>query len=578
MISSAARSNWARLNIDPSEKILNRRANKRLSERRIVPVECFSDSSNIPFVEEIIRIQKKEEIKIYDCLFSLCVNLLRKKGLLGKDFKPANHFISRFINQGGRLYRSLSEREIPDEPDILGIVYQSLLTEGFKNRKGIYYTPVTIIKKLLSGISLKKEELFLDPCCGSGMFLSHVESDSPENIYGFDTDPAAVMIAGTNLFIKYREFEFEPKIYRLDFLSATPEKSPSIPRKFDLIATNPPWGAMLSPETKKEFPEISSGESFSCFAVKSIRMLRKKGVLRYLLPESFMNVTTHKDIRKYLIEKCALENISIYPALFSGVATGFAAIEAINENPGNYKITINDSGKCFKTGSGYVRKNIAFVIPRAAEEDRKIISKIEERPHSFLNKSVWALGIVTGNNREKLKQTCEEGYEPLFTGKEIMPYVLKPCVSYILYERSSFQQSAPEHIYRSPEKLIYKFICRYPVAAYDDSGSLFLNSANILIPNIESMSIKTVMAFLNSALFRYLYIKKGGGIKVLKNSLLQLPFPLIPEELDTKLSRMADTVISGQRGYIRRIDSEIFSFFDINEKEKKRIADTLCGR
>lgn len=38
--------------------------------------------------------------------------------------------------------------------------------------------------------------------------------------------------------------------------------------------------------------------------------------------------------------------------------------------------------------------------------------------------------------------------------------------------------------------------------AYDDTSSLFLNSANILIPNIPGMSTKTVLAFLNSSLYR----------------------------------------------------------------------------
>ena len=96
--------------------------------------------------------------------------------------------------------------------------------------------------------------------------------------------------------------------------------------------------------------------------------------------------------------------------------------------------------------------------------------------------------------------------EKIYTGKEIKPYFLEQARHYIFYQRQALQQTAKEEYYRAKEKLVYKFISKKLVFAYDNTGSLFLNSANILIPSIPNMSIKTVMAFLNTPLYQFLYI------------------------------------------------------------------------
>src|SRR5258706_492951 len=72
------------------------------------------------------------------------------------------------------------------------------LSDSYRNKEGIYYTPVDIVNDLLT---FKKDELenktFCDPCCGSGNFLVRALElgINPENIFGFDIDPIAVEIA-----------------------------------------------------------------------------------------------------------------------------------------------------------------------------------------------------------------------------------------------------------------------------------------------------------------------------------------------------------------------------------------------
>ena len=154
----------------------------------------------------------------------------------------------------------------------------------------------------------------------------------------------------------------------------------------------------------------------------------------------------------------------------------------------------------------------------------QILEKIYSTPHQTLKNSIWGLGIVTGNN-SKFITFDSAGAEKIYSGKNIAKGEILESEKYIIYDRESFQQTASEEIYRAKEKLVYKFISKKLVFAYDNKQRLFLNSANILIPDLEDYSIKQVMDCLNSKLFQYIYQKKFNELKVLKGNLLQLPVP-----------------------------------------------------
>ena len=168
--------------------------------------------------------------------------------------------------------------------------------------------------------------------------------------------------------------------------------------------------------------------------------------------------------------------------------------------------------------------------------------------------------------------------EKIYTGKEIQPYRLKEVQNYIFYDRANLQQVAKEEIYRAPEKLVYKFISNRLTFAYDDSSSLFLNSANILIPAIPFMGVKTVMAFLNSSLFQFMYSKLFGEVKTLKGNLIELPFPQITEAENDEISALVDDVLNGSTSTQRVIDDYIFSIYGLSNEQKKYVRGIANGK
>lgn len=572
LISQATLKNWERLNVDYNnlQEKLTKRANKRYSQKTIIPVEYFTNNENFIILDKILTTIPTD---IKACIYSLALNILNKNRLIklnGIHYTTTNEFIREILDNFGSINvdTELLTIDLPsDEKDFLGIVYQSLLKEGNKNEKGSYYTPQNIINNLISVIS--ENSKFLDPCCGTGSFLISAAGKikNPENIFGFDIDETACFIAKINLIIKYKHIKFRPNIFNMDFLLA----NNTLP-EFDVIATNPPWGAVTSERYKKEYPQISSDETFSYFIVKAERKLSPKGIMIFVLPESILNVKTHKDIRKFILKNFHISKIDLLGRAFSSVLTKVVVLN-LDKNFSSDDILINEKNKQLHLCQNFYDINFNNNFSILDNKDIKILEKIYGHKHQRLDsRSIWALGIVTGANGKHITDDPSDG-EKIYSGKNILKYKITDSNKYIKYNRKNFQQIAPEGIYRAKEKLVYKFISKNLIFAYDNKQRLFLNSANILIPKLNNYSIKTVMTLLNSTVFQYIYMKRFNELKILKGNLMKLPFPDLTESEKKKLENLSQNPEKN----IEKTNKLIFEIFNLTQSEQDYINKELSG-
>ena len=130
VVSEATRRNWKRLkSADPAVR-LTRRANKRLSSRKILPVEYFTDQKNQQAVLQILSALEMPGVGIADILCSLAENLFSRRGILHRS-----HVQKILAEYTYTRIGEIARGEIPaDENDLLGLVYQTSLPEGRKNR------------------------------------------------------------------------------------------------------------------------------------------------------------------------------------------------------------------------------------------------------------------------------------------------------------------------------------------------------------------------------------------------------------------------------------------------------------
>lgn len=574
-ISYATERNFLKLNKNLDSHLFVSRANKLDSKKTIIPTEYYSNRTNTKTIAEIVNILKGIDINL--AVDNLIISYLNRKNLI--YFKNGHirtkYFHVRNFVKTLKYNENLSKIPIPlDERDPIGIIYQQIITEGEKNKNGSYYTPQPIVKKLLD-INCSSNDTFCDPCCGTGGFLLEaLYKFKPQNIYGFDTDEIAVKIAKANLFAQYPHVNFNKNIKCCNFLTSCNDC-------FDFIITNPPWGSTYNVEDIPIFSLINSNESFSFFIEKSLNSLTKKGIINFLLPISILNVKVHADIRSLIINNFKIEEICTFGKCFKGVLTDVVSLKISKKyDAGNYKFKVTSfNNNQFESSIDFARNNKNYTIPLLDVIDGSIIKKIYKRSKINLKDAKFALGIVTGNNKEQLKKNNSNNLRPIITGKEINKYYLSKSKNFIKYERNKFQQVCEDSYFQEASKFLYKFISKKLVFALDENKNLALNSANIMVmPPIFKLNKYVVLALLNSDVVNYFFIKTINQVKVLKNDIQNLPLPVFNNSLQNKITELVKDLIAKESNNYDSVEELILSYYNFTTKEKQRIKEVVYGR
>ncbi len=407
--------------------------------------------------------------------------------------------------------------------------YEASLSDSFKNKEGVYYTPHNIAADLMKAVGQPSASMkFLDPCCGSGNFIvKAIELGfCPSNVFGYDTDPVAVEIT------KRRIFELtgylSPNIRNQDFLEQAAKPQNEF---FDYIFTNPPWGKKLSKEEKEKYgTAFHAGKSIdtsSLFFFACLGYLNEGGELGLLLPDSFFNIAAFESAR---IRALSLDigRLVDYEKPFKGLmAKAFAfVLRKRNFNLNSESITCESDGKIYKRSAISFLKNPKSIINFQSDSNSaKIIEHVFSIPHTTLSgRAKWGLGIVTGNNEKFLKSNPEPGYIPVFRGADIGKKGLLRPTCYIPSDLSLYQQVAPIELYQAEVKLIYKFISSNLCFFCDTEQRYVLNSANMLIPNFDfPIKPSQLTDLLNSDFLNWLFSELYKTHKILKSDLEALP-------------------------------------------------------
>jgi predicted RNA methylase len=534
--------------------IQNRTKEHRLKSTHVVPYH-LTDSSDLTDFLRNLRLLPYPKDQI---LYSIGVHLLSKR---------RNPAVDRFLND-----YEFDVIQIPDIPrdvfDLLGSTYQYLNSKMENLKGGIFYTGKELAVRLTEDLSFDNGQVLFDPSCGSGSFLFR-SAAPPTQLVGIDADPIGVMIAKFNYFLKFPNAS-DPKIFCSDFFDWAHQNTGT---SFDYIIGNPPFGANLDlSRIKSNF--INSGESFSYFIEYSYQMLAKNGRLRFIVPESLLNVKRHTDIRNFILEQTNLNRIVRFSKKFTGVMSDIYMIELDRRRSSH---TIFEDNKKIKMDRQifFGLKNQIFVP--LSESDLQIINKVNELKAHDLSKSTFGLGVVTGNNSDLLRDSEHRGFEPIYTGKDVYKYRLESPSKFLRFKRELLQQVAPDEIYRAPSKLVYKTISKTLRFALDETGALTTNSANIVIPQIPGYNALTVMAFLNSDLYSFLYMKLFGGVnKIGKEHLMHLPFPKITASQRNKIDKLCRCAIS--RGSDDDLQTLIHKeVFELTDKEIEYLRDVVTS-
>ena len=476
--------------------------------------------------------------------------------------------------------------------DSLGFVYISLQDIGQRKSSGAYYTPEKVVNELIDGLYENdpnlKAKTICDPCCGTGNFLLSlgVKGIDYSNLYGQDIDPISVFLSRINIAL------MAPEMSALDIRSRIIIGNTyfeTFTQKFDIIVGNPPWGSDFSEADALQCRRVfktaigKSIESYDLFVEKALSMLKHKGVLAFVLPEAILSVAAHDTVRRLIIDSCSFRFISYLGNVFSGVQCPSIILGI---TPDDKKTVVG----C-KVSTG----NNTFVIskPRAfsdgmlslnvSDEENQCLDAISNIKNAtyLKGKAKFALGIVTGNNKEYISTEKKDDNEIILKGSDIQRYSMTPSGNYIRFVPESFQQVAPVEMYRAKEKLLYRFISEVPVFTYDDRQTLSLNSCNIVIPDIDGLEMKYILAILNSSVAAYFISKKFNSVKLLRSHIEQMPIPVVPMDVQVSIIKKVDRIMNSSEnisGLYEDLDSDIMELYGLATKHSDVIKNALRGK
>ncbi len=234
-----------------------------------------------------------------------------------------------------------------NKDDVKGFAFEKLLGRTFRGELGQFFTPRNIVDFMVEVLDPQEGELICDPCCGSGGFLINAfdyirekqgeQFTNTENfIYGTDANPRMARTAKMNMIIRGGD---PSGIYHHDGLLNV---DGIWDNRFDVILTNPPFGARVSNElvvaesdrfTDEEkiktytgkygqeyidaqkqvndhigMPILSlfkTGRDMNCgltdvlFIERCLNLLKPGGRLGIVLPESVLNNQNLQPVRDY---------------------------------------------------------------------------------------------------------------------------------------------------------------------------------------------------------------------------------------------------------------------------------------
>ena len=471
---------------------------------------------------------------------------------------------------------SISYQYRPGE-DLLGLIYQSVQSLHHRKKNGAYYTPDHIRKQMVEQLLQANSETkkYLDPACGTGGFLLALTTHVPINqLYGYDIDALSIALARINLVLATGCTDWEllhSHFEKKDFLTQDP-----VPF-YNCILGNPPWGATFS-KTEQNFLRahytcLTKGtlEIYDLFVEQAISCLKEHGTLYFVLPEAFLQVKKHEAVRERICETCSLSYLEYLGDIFPGVQCPSILFQLEKTPDASHNPTtlsclhanIKTEQDCFsiETERSITAGNFSI---RSNDAIYKMLRQMEEGQHIVYLKdhADFALGIVTGDNHGLLSDTQLNGMSPILSGKEVLPYEVLPARKYVHFQRDLFQQCAPLAFYQAPEKLVYRFIAPYPVFALDTEQHFTLNSCNILIPQIDDLSIYYLLAVLNSSSIRRYYEYTFHSVKILRSHLEQLPIPVPTDQEQDEIVALVKKVLAcnapeKKAKWIAQIDEKI---------------------
>jgi phospholipid N-methyltransferase len=212
--------------------------------------------------------------------------------------------------------------------------------------QAFYTKSAPIVDYMVSKLLLKPTDNIFEPCGGEGVFVEAIlEVNEFARIDICELNPASIEVL-QNKFSTFRNINIRECDTLLDNDLSFNSNFGGI---YDKIIANPPYGAWQDVKKrvvlKKMYSELYAKESYTLFLYRCIELLKDKGILSFIIPDTFLHLHMHKAIRKHILSRTKIVELALFPSsFFPGVNFGYANLSIITlQKTNNQKECLSNS-------------------------------------------------------------------------------------------------------------------------------------------------------------------------------------------------------------------------------------------
>jgi type I restriction enzyme M protein len=242
--------------------------------------------------------------------------------------------------------------------DSKGVAFESFMQDFFVGKAGQYFTPRQIIEFMVDFIDFENKDKVLDPACGSSGFLlhaldkvrkqadkywandpsrhySHWHDFASNNLFGIELNRSLARVSKMNMIIHDDGHTNVIAQDSLEDIATIKANNPKFDfNSFDVVLSNPPFGASVSSSEKSYVENYELGKNGSkkranqkteiLFIERIWQFLKPDtGIAGIILPDGILTNSSLQYVRDFILDKFKLlAVISIPQTAFSHYGAG----------------------------------------------------------------------------------------------------------------------------------------------------------------------------------------------------------------------------------------------------------------
>ena len=356
---------------------------------------------------------------------------------------------------------------------------------------------------------------------------------------------------------------------------------------FDIVIANPPYvllqNTQISDEQKKYLCKRFCSAQYKVdlyhlFVEYAITYACKKNGAICLITPITYSMNEHNDrLREIIVSKSSIiKFVRFYIPLFENASVDNAILLTTYCNAkSNFfdVVDVRDSyldlnnEETFKVEQNKICSPAYMFDFGSNSNDKSLIAKIEQNPLLNIFASTY-FGIQTFDRSLYVSNIrVDSRFKPVVDGVNVKRYQLIPSSEFVCFDKNAIKSGGNQTVYER-ERILVRQIGAFPEGALCPSGVYTLNTIyNVFLKN-QRLSLRYLLAVLNSKVVRYYWLEKFSDSKktfpkIKKRPLESIPIVDVSLEDQKKISEIVDKMVNGDSEWEEYINVLLYHLYNL---------------